>query len=308
MTTGLLALLTLLVVLGKFLDFVLGEEGDRQIKRRLGNLAETADVACSQSDSLPRRAAAAVESFLNDLFGPAFSSQSVWHCLYLSGTITCLVILVAIGSDPALPAFFESSGEEAAQGLMIAFVLVIGSNFAVDLLSLTATRLLLDATLKARPSRLWLLVGLQLALSYLFAVTAMNMTFSGTIFARGIAEGYFADTLAQWGLGAAITEALTAWWVIFDSYTFQNFLHPIREGQLLAIGTTNLLVFSLTAALPSIVYVVAIGAAGAIDAFDEVFGGFIRRIARRLATHKKPVFLNLALAFSGLITVAQVAT
>lgn len=304
MTAGLLAFLTVLVILGKFLDFLFGEKGDAEVRRRLEEIAADmpqADGAPGDPGALggpgdyPRRAAAAVEVFLDRYFGDLLSRRAVLHCLYFSGTVTCLITLLVILTDEALPGFLEQPGEREPQGLTIAFVLVLTANFLVDFCSLTATRVLLRRTLRAAAHWIWYLVGLQLLLSYLFVVMAMNLTFSGIIFAQGIAEGYFANTLGRGDIAGFLGESLAAWAILFESYTLESYFKPVQTGEMLAIGSTNLLVFSLTAALPSILYAVTMGVAALLETLDFAIGGFLRRLLDRLAEHERPVFLNLAL-------------
>ncbi|HIC79967.1 MAG TPA: hypothetical protein EYP07_03250, partial [Kiloniellaceae bacterium] len=176
MTAGLLAFLTVLVILGKFLDFLFGEKGDAEVRRRLEEIADDmpqAEGVPGGHGDYPRRAAAAVEVFLDRYFGDLLSRRAVLHCLYFSGTVTCLITLLVILTDEALPGFLEHPGEREPQGLTIAFVLVLTANFLVDFCSLTTTRVLLRRTLRAATHWIWYLVGLQLLLSYLFVVLAM---------------------------------------------------------------------------------------------------------------------------------------
>ena len=252
MTTGLLAFLTVLVILGKFLDFLVGEKGDQQVRDHLDQIAARNPHNAASIRSYPRWAAASVEAFLDSYFGGLFSRRALAHCFYFSGTVTCLITLVVIATDDALPSFFDQPADQESQGLTIAFVLVLLANFLVDYCSLTTTRLLLHRTLMARQHWIWYLVGLQLLLSYVFVVMAMNLTFSGIIFAQGIVEGYFANTLGRGDVLGFLGEAMAAWGILFESYTLQSFFSPVQTGEALAIGSTNLLVFSLTAALPSI--------------------------------------------------------
>ncbi len=305
MTAGLLAFLTVLVILGKFLDFLFGEKGDAQVKKHLDDLVSEMPHHAATIGSYPRWAAASVEAFLDNYFGGLFSRRALLHCLYFSGTLTSLIILLVIVTEDALPSFFEYSEEEAAQGLTIAFVLVLEANFVVDYCSLTTTRWLLHKTIRAAHHWIWYLVGIQLVLSYLFVVMAMNLTFSGIIFAEGLVEGYFANTLGRGDFAGFVNEALVAWKILFDSYTLQSYLSPMTTGELLAIGSTNLIVFSLTAALPSILYAVVMAAAAMLQNLDFLIGRFLRSLLDRLAEHERPVFLNLALGVAVIIPVVK---
>jgi hypothetical protein len=308
MTAGLLAFLTVLVILGKFLDFLFGEKGDQQVRRHLEAVAGELPVTAGAQGNYPRWAAASVEAFLDKYFGGLFSRRALLHCLYFSGTVTCLITLLVILTDDALPGFFDQPAEDETQGLTIAFVLVLGANFIVDYCSLTTTRVLLNRTLRAPRHWVWYLVGLQLFLSYLFVVMAMNLTFSGIIFAQGMVEGYFANTLGRGDYLGFLAEALAAWGILFESYTLQSYFSPVKTGEMLAIGSTNLLVFSLTAALPSMLYAIAMAAAALLENLDFLIGSFLKRLVARLTEHERPVFLNLALGTAGLITAVKALT
>ena len=219
--------------------------------------------------------------------------------------MTCLITLVVIVTDDALPSFFDQPVEQESQGLTIAFILVLFANFVVDYCSLTTTRLLLNRTLRVMHHWVWYLVALQLLLSYFFVVMAMNLTFSGIIFAQGMVEGYFANTLGRGDFLGFLAEALGAWAILFESYTFESYFRPVQTGEMLAIGSTNLLVFSLTAALPSILYAVTMAAAALLQNVDFLVGNFLQRMAGRLAEHERPVFLNLALGTAVVIPVVK---
>jgi hypothetical protein len=185
---------------------------------------------------------------------------------------------------------------------------VLSANFIVDYCSLTTTRVLLHRTLRARHHWVWYLVGLQLFLSYLFVVMAMNLTFSGIIFAQGMVEGYFANTLGRGDFVGFLGEALAAWAILFESYTFESYFSPVKTGEMLAIGSTNLLVFSLTAALPSMLYAIAMTAAALLENLDFLIGSFLKKLVARLTEHERPVFLNLALGTAGVITAVKALT
>lgn len=305
MTAGLLIFLTMLVVMGKFLDFLFGEKGDQEVKARLDRIAEDRPAAAANFGSFPCRAAAAVETFLDAYFGPILSWRAVLHCLYFSGTVTSLITLVVILTDTALPSFFETAAGEGGRGLTIAFFLVLLANFQVDCISLTVTRLLLRATQNATARSVWYLVVLQLVLSYFFVVMAMNLTFSGIIFSEGIVEGYFANTLGRGDFLGFLNEALAAWRVLFESYTLQSYLAPVATGEQLAIGSTNLLVFSMTAALPSLLYAVTMATAAVLQNLEFLIGPLRRRLLDRLAEHERPVFLNIALGTAVLIPLVK---
>ncbi len=305
MTAGLLIFLTMLVVMGKFLDFLYGEKGDQEVKARLDRIAEDSPSAAANFGSFPCRAAAAVETFLDAYFGPILSRRAVLHCLYFSGTVTSLITLVVIFTDTALPDFFETTAGEGGRGLTIAFFLVLLANFQVDCVSLTVTRLLLRATQTATARSVWYLVVLQLVLSYLFVVLAMNLTFSGIIFAEGIVAGYFANTLGRGDVLGFVSEALTAWGVLFESYTLQSYLAPVATGEQLAIGSTNLMVFSMTAALPSLLYAVTMASAAILQNLEFLIGPLRRRLLDRLAEHERPVFLNIAVGTAVLIPLVK---
>jgi hypothetical protein len=77
---------------------------------------------------------------------------------------------------------------------------------------------------------------------------------------------------------------------------------------MLAIGSTNLLVFSLTAALPSMLYAIAMAAAALLENLDFLIGSFLKKLVARLTEHERPVFLNLALGTAGLITAVKALT
>ena len=305
MTAGLLAFLTVLVLLRKFLDFLFGERGDARVREHLDAIARDRPHTSETRGSYPRWAAASVETFLDSYFGPSFSRRALLHCLYFSGTVTCLITLVVIVTDEALPGFFDRPVAQQSQGLTIAFVLVLAANFLVDYCSLTTTRMLLNRTLRVMHHWVWYLVALQLLLSYFFVVMAMNLTFSGIIFAQGMVEGYFANTLGRGDMAGFLAEALAAWGILFESYTLESFFSPVKTGEMLAIGSTNLLVFSLTAALPSILYAVTMAAAALLQNVDFLVGNFLNRLAGRLAEHERPVFLNLALGTAVIIPVVK---
>ena len=302
MTTGLLVLMAVLIALGKFLDFLLGKSGDRRIKAKLQRLADDQGLQRSNQWHYARHAAVAVEEFLDDFFGPQLSVKCLQHCFFLSVILTGLLIFAISFTDELIPNVLFPQ-EAGGDGMALKICLVLLSNFVVDYLSLATTRLVLNKAITASDSRLWRYVLLEILLTYVFVITAMNFTFSSIIFVEGLAEGYFFDTLDAGNLAGFLAESGGAWWVLFTSYTIPNLLSPVAEGQMLAIGSTNLLVFSITAALPSIIFVIAIGGAMLVDSVDHLIGdAVVSRVLARLAQHEKPVFLNLSVALSAVVT------
>ena len=303
MTTGLLVFLAVLIALGKFLDFLVGEGGDRRIKKKLTRLAADQGKSEEEHWHYARHAAVAVEEFLDVFFGPQLSMRCLQHCFLISVILTGLLIFVISFTDEMIPnVLFPSTSE--SDSLRFKIFLVLISNFIIDYLSLATTRVVLKQAIASSDTWLWRFVLLEVFLSYVFVVTAMNVTFSAIVFTEGLAEGYFFDTLNSGDWAGFLTETASAWWILFVSNTIPNFLTPITEGRLLAIGSTNLLVFSTTAALPSLLFVIAIGGAMLVDTIDHLLGGgVVKQTLASLARHEKPVFLNLSVALSAVVTV-----
>jgi hypothetical protein len=289
-------MLSFLVILGRFLDFVVGPEGDARTKDALAQLANEGGARTTSSREFVLLAANVASNFFAFWFGKELvSREAAFHCFVLSLLITSLIALAAGIWDPAV---WDGRDFAAHELITIQVGCLVAANFVVDFLSLITTRWVLIRMISGPAERAWRWLLVQLALTYLFVVTAMNASFSSIAFARGMITGYFFDAEGFLGFFRQVAEA---WWLFFSTYTIPMFLTPIAEGRLLGLGGTNLMVFSFTACLPGMIYVVTIGLGVVVDSVNWLTSGGVHGVLKSLVKDKQPIFLRLSVVASGLL-------
>lgn len=302
MTATLVVLLSFFIVAGRFLDYVIGADGDATAKEALSRFAGTREYGNASTHEFIDITARLVQGFLTHRFGRAIlSTDLAVDCFVFSACITSILFFVIGLSDPSI---WSPTGQHSAFALIslqiCSLVIVV---FVVDLFSLVVTRLFLGQIVDADPGKAVLFILLQSALTYFCLIMAMNLTFSGILFARGLLGGYFFD--AEFPIDMLVQMA-ESWWLVFHTYTLEMFFSPLEEGQLLGFGETNLIVFAFTACLPSIAILFTFLTAIVVDLIDTATGGGVHVLLRRLAKDEKPLFLRLSLVGSALIAFIEV--
>lgn len=179
--------------------------------------------------------------------------------------------------------------------LEIALIIValVIANFLADLIAIwliiyylarTIDALALDhlrATRRIIWNSLW-----AMALYYLLFLSVMGITFSLVVYIQGVAAGYFGfgDLDAAWAIQRNIFISDTEW----------RLLDPISEGKFLGINGVNLLVFCLTPLLAPGLVLIAAFVGAAFDITDTALNGRASSLLRTLAGDRKPFFLKLA--------------
>lgn len=302
MTPILIVLLTFLVVMGRFLDFLVGRDGDIRIKLTIDRFIDELGSRKRSGRVFVVRSAIAATRFFAFWFGDRFvSRRAAFHCFVLSLSITSLLSLAAGIWDPAV---WDGRDFAAHELVTVQVGCLIVANFVVDFIALVMTRWVLVRIVFGREGfdGRWLII--QIMLTYFFIVTTMNASFSSIAFARGIITGYFLDAN---GFTEFVGQVAEAWWLFFGTYTVPMFLTPIAEGRLLGLGGTNLIVFSFTACLPSVIYIVTIGLGLIVDAINGLTSGGVRLLVKKVAGNQQPIFLRLSVVASSLLALLGIS-
>lgn len=282
-------LLTSLVLLGKFADFLL----TTPLAELSGTAAEEDDESHEREwDSYLVGAIHIAHEYLVKVFGERFfEKKRVWRVFLISAFLVQGSFLFSTLITPEAW-HVENFALPFLEIVLIIAALVI-ANFLADLIAIWLMIAYLQRTIEAfaldhlRATAFIIANSLcALALYYLLFLSVMGVTFSLVVYIQGVAAGYFNlfDLEAVWTIQHNIFVSDTEW----------RILNPVGEGKFLGINGVNLLVFCLTPLLaPGLVAITAMVGA-AFDISDTAFNGRVSALLRALATDRKPFFLKLA--------------
>jgi hypothetical protein len=283
-------LLSLLVILGKFADFLAGAwKRDSEEAIVFAGPAEQEYRAPRPTAHYISYALNHTSEFLRAVFGGDYiRGQGYLHCFLISaffvqGTLVFSALFsYDTWSSPRAPHF------PAVWIVFTLFALVV-ANFLVDILSVVFTRHLLrlrlaldDPCQQPPPSstvylnRL-IVYGFPLVLIIYGAllVTTVNISYSIIITIRGLASGYTLSLSEWWDIHHAVLTQETIW----------RMVDPVGEGYYLGAGGANALYFCLTPLLAPMLVVFAVTGAFIMESVDRLSRGRLSNWVR--ATHKE---------------------
>lgn len=286
------AVMTSLVLLGKFADFLL------ESPVAAGAEPEGAPPARLEGSFL-HGALRGARDYLVSVFRVGFWNRTrLWRILMISAFLVQGSFLFSSLVAPGM----WSGGEGAfplwwISGAVIALILV---NFVFDLIAISLVISLLDRTLALaddfslkRIAGFVAVIFVVGVIFYAIVISAMNLSFSLILHLQGVVAGY--EALFEYH------EVVAMQWRVMATETEWRYLDPVGEGAFIGINGVNLLIFCLTPLLaPGLLALVAV--AGALmDIADAATSGQVRKIFSEFAQERKPFFLKLAsiLALAG---------
>lgn len=278
------ALLTGMVLLGKFADFIVQTPA-------LATPPE-GPAPSSRHRSFARRAVQSAEDYLETVFETSFWSRTRWVRVFLISAF--LVQGSFLFSAMIVPDIWRAeSGAYPFVDVTATVILLILVNFVADLIAIS---LVLYALRRAdrigeiddrRAAVAYTLLFFWItAAFYLILVTTMNMSFSLILHFQGLAAGYgeLLSPAASLDMHLAVLRNETAW----------RLLDPFGEGTHIGLNGVNLFFFCYTPFLAPLLVGVAALIGAFLDVADEVTSGRVGASIRSLNSDRRPFFLKLS--------------
>ncbi len=281
----LILFLVLLVVIGKFADFLLGQKGKRKVKNRLVNWY--CDIAEGHWTKAIQFSAGTTEDFFSKVLGTRLLS---FRTLVLGTFLSVLVSLIIL----VLVFTFEfQSWIKSFQflfysnfSLIVAVICLI--NALVDIPSLIATRCFLTKVRNAQgDSRILAWLFLDLIVAYIVLRLAVYMTVNATI------------------VGLTVSDFALSLPLVYVRGLPGTFMYPGEAN--MTIGHTNFYIFAVSAAFPTFLHLVAVVSAYLTKVSRPITQAPLSLVLQRLEESPNGVFTSIAIGITAIVGVIAAA-
>ncbi len=312
---------TILVILGKFADYIVRQRvdtDDGQGRARLPippDRYSTEDIRRTRPQGHFRyQALVRTEGVFERIFGGRFVKglSGYGHVVLISAFFVqgTFIFSTFFFSDAI---WNHQSIHFLAMWVVAGLLGLVIANCAFDVLSIFLTRFLLRRAIALRSTRhatlgtwykdpLLLFVGGLpgvILIYYILVYSTMNLSFSFIITLRGFATGYF----------DGITDVALTQWSIFTHDSIIRFLDPWTEGSRLGVAGMNAIYFCITPLLPPLLALSAVGVGVIMDSAEDLTQGGVSRRMEVFSDRCGPVFAIIAsgLAITGSAAAALIA-
>jgi hypothetical protein len=311
--------LVTLVALGRFVDFLLGDQGTRRLKDRL--VAYYVTIAEGDWSEIFRTASGVYLAYLDRIFGnKVVSARFLLAMLTYSVPLTLVILLSVFGFEGG--SFYYAVRFATHSNLMQAFGVVVAVNFVIDLTSIAMLVLVLR-TLKLRAGlRTLIIFVLAAGFTYFLVTRAIGLSSAAMLVLVDFIDappGPDALPCVHFfqGGGARIDDPTfhkTTDWPCLAYYVLATFWHPGRY--FIFWSSTgfkyifNVAEFSFAVALPMSLYVLVLLTSVMIYYSRSVTQKPLALILTRLEAAKPGLFTILSSALAlivGMLTALQKA-
>jgi hypothetical protein len=277
-------ILSAIVALGNFADFLIGTKGQRRLKDRL--IAWYLELSESDWSKFVKIAARATADYVNRTFGPHFfTPRFLVRACSLSFLVSSLLLVAALsiaaGSlEKGLEILFATRFFRAVPVILVA-------NCAIDLMSLAITRSVMKhvtvSTSKLRTLGVLLVVA---GIAYVAVALAVLLTVPSTIVGLTLKDAELPDPLTIWRrlIMAKVSEAFSSPW-----------------DAKMTIGGINFSVFSIAAAFGAWFHILVLSSSYLLWLSRPVTQKPILLLVTRLEEAPKGLFTTLGIALAAIV-------